>query len=139
MHILECGFVGILVNNIVNICIFVYIQRERERNRVGGKMVKRKGRRGQKRKSARIKALEASKKAKKESNNNNSSLRTEEERNQEISRDQHNAALEGMEEAASGRQSMPEPRRGRKKKRLDEVAVTSAGPTTQQVCFIFFL
>ncbi|KAE9460889.1 hypothetical protein C3L33_07196, partial [Rhododendron williamsianum] len=102
-------------------------------------MVKRKGRRGQKRKSARIKALEASKKS---SNNNSSPLSTEEERNQEISRDQHNAALspplaaaavEGMEEAASGRQqSIPEPRRGRKKKRLDEVAVTSVGPTTHQ-------
>ncbi|XP_058199107.1 uncharacterized protein LOC131314479 isoform X2 [Rhododendron vialii] len=116
----------------------------RERNRVGGKMVKRKGRRGQKRKSARTKALEASKKAKKESNNNNSSsspLSTEEERNQDISRDQHNAALspplataaEGMAEAAIGRQqSMPEPRRGRKKKRLDEVAVTSVGPATHQ-------
>ncbi|KAL6967861.1 hypothetical protein U1Q18_033671 [Sarracenia purpurea var. burkii] len=103
-------------------------------------MVKRKGRGGQKRKTARILALEALKKAKKENiNNKSSSVDTQQRETQEVSSGQNNATIppppppQPPDIQASGlRQPPRQSRKGRKKKRLDEVAVTSVAPTSQQ-------
>ncbi|GFZ01783.1 DNA-binding bromodomain-containing protein [Actinidia rufa] len=89
-------------------------------------MAKRKGRKGRKRKSARILALEASKKAKKESIVNK-------KRSPSIdSQQQHNETSSPPAEAEGAEDSGGRSSKGRKKKRLDEVAVSPIGPTTQQ-------
>ncbi|KAA8550466.1 hypothetical protein F0562_002150 [Nyssa sinensis] len=95
---------------------------------------------GQKRKSARILALEASNKKKKEENKN-LNTQPEQEQEQVAEASQRNAATPTppppppappvLHRSGSG-QPLPEHRRGRKKKRLDEVAASSSAPTTQQ-------
>ncbi|PSR86251.1 Bromodomain and PHD finger-containing protein [Actinidia chinensis var. chinensis] len=91
-------------------------------------MAKRKGMRGRKRNSARILALETSKKAKKESIINNKrspSIDTQQQHNETPSPPPP-PPTEGAEDSG-GR-----PSKGRKKKRLDKVAVSSIGLRTQQ-------
>ncbi|GFZ20015.1 hypothetical protein Acr_28g0007200 [Actinidia rufa] len=89
-------------------------------------MAKRKGRRGRKRNSARILALETSKKAKKESIINN-------KRSPSIdTQQQHNETPSPPPPAEGAEDSGGRPSKGRKKKRLDKVAVSSIGLTTQQ-------
>ncbi|THF99927.1 uncharacterized protein LOC114297218 [Camellia sinensis] len=81
-------------------------------------MVKRKGR-GRQKRNAKI-----------QNNNNNINPSTSEqqEQTQQVNAAQHNVPPP----PPPGRQPLPGPRRGRKKKRLEEVAFSSIGPTAQQ-------